>query len=211
MQAVGGPPLLILGNVSPLHVRVDVNENDAWRVRDGAPAFGTLRGNRDIGTPLTFVRFEPYVVPKKIAHRRQHRTHRHTGAAGDLQFRARQPADLCRPANGRVHRRVQHPLRKTIATPNTLTLQSSPQKDEVYRKLSPVGDRVYNPAHPIIWDEVASNFIITNGMISERNGKSGSLVHYAFHGNTPAKTGNLLVNQVQPDAFAVGMVMECFV
>ena len=61
----GGPPLLILGNVSPLHVRVDVNENDAWRVRAGAPAFGTLRGNRDIGTPLTFVRFEPYVVPKK--------------------------------------------------------------------------------------------------------------------------------------------------
>jgi HlyD family secretion protein len=61
----GGPPLLLLGNVAPLHVRVDVNENDAWRVHADAAAFGTLRGNRDIGTPLTFVRFEPYVVPKK--------------------------------------------------------------------------------------------------------------------------------------------------
>ena len=57
-------PLIILGGITPLHVRVDVNENDAWRVRDGAAAFGTLRGNRMIGTALKFVRFEPYVVPK---------------------------------------------------------------------------------------------------------------------------------------------------
>ena len=49
----------------PLHVRVDVDENDAWRVRTGAPAVGFLRGNKEISTPLNFVRFEPYVVPKK--------------------------------------------------------------------------------------------------------------------------------------------------
>ena len=63
--ATGQPPLILLGGVSRLNVRVDVDENDAWRVPTGAPAMGYLRGNRNIKTPLTFVRFEPYVVPKK--------------------------------------------------------------------------------------------------------------------------------------------------
>ncbi|MBS0191654.1 MAG: biotin/lipoyl-binding protein [Phycisphaerales bacterium] len=58
-------PLMMMGAVEKLNVRVDVDENDAWRVRAGARAEGSLRGNRDIKTPLTFVRFEPYVVPKK--------------------------------------------------------------------------------------------------------------------------------------------------
>ena len=61
----GQPPLILLGGVTPLHVRVDVDENDAWRVRTGAPATGYLRGNRSIKASLTFVRFEPDVVPKK--------------------------------------------------------------------------------------------------------------------------------------------------
>jgi RND family efflux transporter MFP subunit len=60
----GASPLILLGGITPLHVRVDVNENDAWRVRADAAALGTLRGNRKIGTALKFVRFEPYVVPK---------------------------------------------------------------------------------------------------------------------------------------------------
>ena len=63
--AVGQPPLILFGSVTPLHVRVDVDENDAWRVRAGATASGYLRGNKNIKVPLTFVRFEPYVVPKK--------------------------------------------------------------------------------------------------------------------------------------------------
>jgi RND family efflux transporter MFP subunit len=58
-------PLILFGSVSPLHVRVDVDENDAWRVRAGAPAVGFLRGNKEITTPLNFVRFEPYVIPKQ--------------------------------------------------------------------------------------------------------------------------------------------------
>lgn len=57
-------PLLVLGRVSPMNVRVDVDENDAWRVRAGAAAVGYLRGNKDINVSLQFVRFEPYVVPK---------------------------------------------------------------------------------------------------------------------------------------------------
>lgn len=58
-------PLMILGGVSPLHVRVDVDELDAWRVRKGAPAVAFPRGNGSQRILLHFVRFEPYVIPKK--------------------------------------------------------------------------------------------------------------------------------------------------
>jgi HlyD family secretion protein len=58
-------PLLLLGDVAPVHVRVDVDENDAWRVRPEAPAVAFARGNRALETPVQFVRFEPYVVPKR--------------------------------------------------------------------------------------------------------------------------------------------------
>ncbi|HEX2714363.1 MAG TPA: hypothetical protein VHM88_19395, partial [Candidatus Acidoferrales bacterium] len=51
--------------VLPLHVRVDVDEHDAGRVREGAPAVGSPRGNGSLKVPLQFVRFEPYVIPKK--------------------------------------------------------------------------------------------------------------------------------------------------
>jgi len=58
-------PLMILGSISPLHVRVDVDEHDAWRVQGGAAAVGSPRGNGSLKIPLEFVRFEPYVIPKK--------------------------------------------------------------------------------------------------------------------------------------------------
>jgi HlyD family secretion protein len=58
-------PLILLGSVEPMNVRVDVDEDDAWRVKAGAAAMGYLRGNRNIKTALKFVRFEPYVVPKR--------------------------------------------------------------------------------------------------------------------------------------------------
>jgi len=57
-------PVILMGGIEPLNVRVDVDENEAWRVRNGAPATGYLRGNKDITTLLKFVRFEPYVIPK---------------------------------------------------------------------------------------------------------------------------------------------------
>lgn len=56
---------LIMGNVSPLHVRVDVDEHEAWRVKPGARATGQVRGNANLGTSLTFVRFEPLIIPKQ--------------------------------------------------------------------------------------------------------------------------------------------------
>ena len=57
-------PLMVLGDDTQLHVRVDVNENDAWRVDAGAPAMAYLRGNPDLKTPLHFERIERYVLPK---------------------------------------------------------------------------------------------------------------------------------------------------
>jgi hypothetical protein len=48
-----------------MHIRVDVDEHDAWRVRGGAPAVASPRGNGSTRIPLEFVRFEPYVIPKK--------------------------------------------------------------------------------------------------------------------------------------------------
>ncbi|HEX8523030.1 MAG TPA: HlyD family efflux transporter periplasmic adaptor subunit, partial [Tepidisphaeraceae bacterium] len=57
-------PLMLLGNTDVLHVRCDIDENDAWRVSPDAPAVATVRGNRDLKTGLKFVRVEPFVVPK---------------------------------------------------------------------------------------------------------------------------------------------------
>lgn len=59
------PPLLIMGNLDQLHVRVDIDENDAWRFRLGGKAVAYLRGNRDFSTPLTLAYVEPYVIPKR--------------------------------------------------------------------------------------------------------------------------------------------------
>jgi hypothetical protein len=58
-------PLMMLGDVGRLHVRVDVDENDAWRLRSDAPAVAFVRGNRELKTALQFVRTEPYIVPKR--------------------------------------------------------------------------------------------------------------------------------------------------
>lgn len=58
-------PWLVIGNVAPLHVRVDIDEHEAWRVRPNAAAVAQVRGNANLHTPVTFVRFEPLVVPKQ--------------------------------------------------------------------------------------------------------------------------------------------------
>jgi HlyD family secretion protein len=58
-------PMILLGRPRPLHLRVDVDEHEAWRVRPDAKATAAVRGNSDLKTPLTFVRFEPFVLPKK--------------------------------------------------------------------------------------------------------------------------------------------------
>jgi HlyD family secretion protein len=56
--------LIVMGIVDPLQVRVDIDENDAWRFKKGAPATAFVRGNSAISFPLEFVRVEPYIIPK---------------------------------------------------------------------------------------------------------------------------------------------------
>lgn len=63
-SGVVNPPLIVLGDTARLYLRVNIDENDAWRVRADAPAMAFVRGNPDMKTPLKFERFEPYVVPK---------------------------------------------------------------------------------------------------------------------------------------------------
>lgn len=58
-------PLMTMGRVDPLHVRVDIDEADSWRVHPDSPAIARLRGNPAISVNLRFVRFEPYVLPKR--------------------------------------------------------------------------------------------------------------------------------------------------
>jgi len=58
-------PLMLMGNTDIMHVRVDVDENDAWRFHPGAKAHCSLRGNASLKSQIRFVRVEPYVVPKK--------------------------------------------------------------------------------------------------------------------------------------------------
>jgi multidrug efflux pump subunit AcrA (membrane-fusion protein) len=62
---VTATPLLLLGDTSTLHVRIDVDENDAWRLKPGAAAECYVRGNNRLHTSLRYVRTEPYVVPKR--------------------------------------------------------------------------------------------------------------------------------------------------
>jgi multidrug resistance efflux pump len=67
-EYVGTPPnqgLIVLGGMDKVHVRVDIDEHDIPRFVEGAPAKAQVRGNPGRQYSLTFVRVEPYVVPKK--------------------------------------------------------------------------------------------------------------------------------------------------
>lgn len=57
-------PLLRLGNAQTLQVRVDIDENDAWRFQSGSRAVLYVRGNPKLQAPLRFVRVEPFVTGK---------------------------------------------------------------------------------------------------------------------------------------------------
>ena len=59
-------PLMLLGDDTSLHVRVDIDENDAWKFRPCAAAVASVRGNSDIKTPMQYVRTDLDVVPKVL-------------------------------------------------------------------------------------------------------------------------------------------------
>ncbi len=58
-------PLILFGSMDPLHIRVDIDEEDTWRVIQGAPGIAYVRGNSSMHVPLKYIRLEPYLVPKK--------------------------------------------------------------------------------------------------------------------------------------------------
>jgi len=58
-------PMIVLGDVQRLHVRVDIDENDLPWFEKNAPALATLKGRPGVKFPLTFQYVEPYVIPKQ--------------------------------------------------------------------------------------------------------------------------------------------------
>lgn len=60
-----GDPLVTIGQTSPLHVRVDIDETDVARVDIGAPALVNPRGRTTLRIRAEFVRAEPLIVPKR--------------------------------------------------------------------------------------------------------------------------------------------------
>jgi len=58
-------PFMQMGETNPLHVRVDIDENEIGRVALGKPAVISPRGAAELHVNATFVRAEPQVVPKR--------------------------------------------------------------------------------------------------------------------------------------------------
>lgn len=59
------PRLVVIGDLEPLQVRVDVDELDLWRFRPDGKAVAMLRGSGKREFPLRFVRMVPQVIPKR--------------------------------------------------------------------------------------------------------------------------------------------------
>ncbi|MGD0088640.1 MAG: HlyD family efflux transporter periplasmic adaptor subunit, partial [Planctomycetota bacterium] len=57
--------VMVLGDLSAKHVRVDIDEFDAKRFKPGAPATAFLKGITDKPIPLQFVHLEAFVIPKR--------------------------------------------------------------------------------------------------------------------------------------------------
>jgi hypothetical protein len=56
---------MLVGDLDRLQVRVDIDENDAWRFQPGLAATAFVRGNPQLKTSLSFEYLEPYVIPKR--------------------------------------------------------------------------------------------------------------------------------------------------
>ncbi len=58
-------PLMVLGDVDSLQIRADVDEQNAPHIQVGRAATAYLKGDSSSRLPLTFVRIDPFVLPKK--------------------------------------------------------------------------------------------------------------------------------------------------
>jgi multidrug efflux pump subunit AcrA (membrane-fusion protein) len=99
-------PFIQMGNTDPLHVRIDIDENEAARVKLGASAVVSPRGAAELHVTATFVRAEPQVVPKRsltnsAAERVDVRVLQLIYALPETdRFRVGQQVDAFIPANG---------------------------------------------------------------------------------------------------------------
>jgi multidrug efflux pump subunit AcrA (membrane-fusion protein) len=64
-QGGSAEPYIRMGEIRPLHVRIDIDEDEAVRLDLGAPAFVSPRGAAASQVRAAFVRAEPLVVPKR--------------------------------------------------------------------------------------------------------------------------------------------------
>lgn len=58
-------PMVVLGDVNRLHVRVDIDENDVSLFDTAAPAMAYFKGRSQARFPLNLEYVEPYMVPKQ--------------------------------------------------------------------------------------------------------------------------------------------------
>lgn len=67
VSTMGGSsePFIRMGETRPLHIRIDIDEDDATRVALGKPAVVSPRGAAQRRFEARFVRAEPLVVPKR--------------------------------------------------------------------------------------------------------------------------------------------------
>lgn len=63
-DTIASGTLILMGTLTPMQVRIDIDEDDAWRYEAGSRATAFVRGNRNINFPLTFTMVEPYIIPK---------------------------------------------------------------------------------------------------------------------------------------------------
>jgi multidrug efflux pump subunit AcrA (membrane-fusion protein) len=63
-QSDPAKPLILLGDDARMFLRVDIDENDAWRVRPQSRARAFVRGNPRLSVPLRYEYTEPYITPK---------------------------------------------------------------------------------------------------------------------------------------------------
>lgn len=59
-------PPLIMGRLDVLYLRVNVVEEEIWRVERNANGVAFVRGNSSLSTPIEFVRIDPFAIPKRI-------------------------------------------------------------------------------------------------------------------------------------------------
>ena len=59
-------PLMVVGDIDPLHVRVEIDESEIHRFQSDKSAVASPRGQSQLKINLRFIRAEPLVVPKQV-------------------------------------------------------------------------------------------------------------------------------------------------